>query len=106
MKKITRIGIWSLAKLQGVLMALFGLFAGILYSFGGLAIDTFVTLGWLSGAAFGTPGLSAGTSLAFGALIGMPFLFGVYGFVLGIVSAILVNFSLKLIGGLNIAIEE
>ncbi|MGC6480386.1 MAG: hypothetical protein ACON42_08415 [Flavobacteriaceae bacterium] len=65
--------IWS--NFVGVLGLLFGICAGVLYAFGGLIIDLGVSLGWLSGLQMGTPGLSIGTLWAFGALIGMPFLF-------------------------------
>jgi len=50
-------------------MALLGLLAGILYSFGGLIIDILVSFGWITSSE--TPGLSYGTVFAFGALIGI-----------------------------------
>lgn len=52
-----------------------GLGLGILYSVGGFFVDLFTT------------GLNGGTLLAFGALIGMPAIFGVAGFVLGLMIA-------------------
>lgn len=52
-----------------------GLLAGILYSFGGAAYDLFTT-GW-----------NTGTALAFGALLGMPLIFGAAGLGLGITVA-------------------
>ena len=78
MKKII-----EFALFQALLFAIIGLIAGILYSFGGLIIDTAVSLNWLQTAE--TPGLSIGTVLAFGALLGMPLLFAIFGFLLGIV---------------------
>ena len=90
----------SLAKIQLVLAACLGLAAGVLYSFGGLVIDTLVTLGWISVAE--TPGLSYGTLLAFGALIGMPLIFGIAGFILGIIEAILYNLLVKWIGEIEL----
>ena len=51
--------------------ALVGLASGVLYSFGGLAVDLVTT------------GLNAGTAMAFGALIGMPVLGGLAGLGLG-----------------------
>ena len=53
-------------------MAWLGLGCGVLYSFGGLVIDAL------------TVGLNAGTLMAFGALVGMPLIFGGFGFVCGI----------------------
>jgi hypothetical protein len=53
-----------------------GLALGVVYSFGGLIVDLF------------TIGLNGGTALAFLALVGMPAIFGAFGFVLGAVVAI------------------
>lgn len=49
-----------------------------------------------------TSGLSYGTLLAFGALIGMPLIFGATGFLTGICEAILYNLFAKLFGGIKI----
>lgn len=66
--------------LQALLMGLLGVLCGIFYSFGELIIDGLVTFGILSSEAVSTPGLSTGTLLAFGALIGMPTIFIVIDF--------------------------
>ena len=68
-------------------MAVVGLVAGLLYSFGGAAIDVLVTIGVITSAS--TPGLSWGTALAFMALIGMPVFFAVLGFAAGSIGALL-----------------
>jgi hypothetical protein len=86
---MTKIKILVFAKFQAYLMGLIGLLLGILYSFGGLIIDASVTLGWITSSE--TQGLSYGTILAFGALIGMPIIFTSFGFILGMVEAILYN---------------
>lgn len=97
---LQRIRIFAFAKFQAILMALVGLLAGILYSFGGLIIDILVSSGWITSSE--TPGLSYGTVLAFGALIGMPIIFAISGFLAGIVEAILYNLFAKWFGGLKI----
>ncbi|MDD9953602.1 MAG: hypothetical protein OXR66_04650 [Candidatus Woesearchaeota archaeon] len=84
-----KLNILHYAKLHTAVWALLGLLAGILYSFGGLLIDTLVTLGWITSAE--TPGLSYGTLLAFQALIGMPILFAGFGFLTGLLGAFLYN---------------
>ena len=58
-------------------MAFLGLICGVLYSFGGLVIDLL------------TIGLNRGTLLAFGALVGMPVIFGTFGFFLGALIALI-----------------
>ncbi len=104
MEKIKKIGIISFGKFQAVLGALIGLVCGILYSFGGLIIDILVTIGWVVSAE--TPGLSFGTLLAFGALIGMPVIFAVVGFLLGLFEAVLYNLFAKWFGGLRIDFKQ
>lgn len=58
-------------------MALVGLACGVLYSVGGLFVDLFTT------------GPNLGTLMAFGALVGMPVVFGAFGFVGGLLFAFL-----------------
>jgi hypothetical protein len=85
-----------------VIFGIVGLFCGIVYSFGGLLIDILVSLNWLSSEVMETPGLSYGTALAFGALIGMPIIFALAGFVLGIIEGIVYNLFSKWLFGIKI----
>jgi hypothetical protein len=103
MKKIKKIGVFSFAKFQAILGALMGMVCGVIYAFGGLIIDALVTMGWMNTTE--TPGLSFGTLLAFGALIGMPFIGAVAGFLVGIVEALLYNIFAKWYGGLPLHFE-
>jgi hypothetical protein len=104
MAKVKKIGVLSFAKFQAVLGALIGLIAGILYSLGGAIIDTLVSLGWIVSEE--TPGLSFGTVLAFGALIGMPLIFATFGFMLGLIEALLYNLFARWFGGIEIDFEQ
>ncbi len=100
MGKLNKIKILPFAIFQAFLLALIGLLAGIIYSFGGLLIDLLVSMDWITSSE--TPGLSVGTMLAFGALLGMPLIFGVAGFITGILEAICYNLFTGFFGGLNI----
>jgi hypothetical protein len=105
MARIKKLNVLSFAKFLAVLGALIGLLAGILYSFGGLIVDALVSIGWVSTTE--TPGLSYGSVLAFGALIGMPVIFAVFGFILGIVGALLYNlFVGRWFGGVELEFER
>lgn len=104
MEKVKKIGVLSFAKFQAILGAFIGLACGVLYSFGGLAIDTLVTLDLITSTE--TPGLSFGTILAFGALIGMPIILSAAGFLLGLVEAVLFNSVAKWFGGFRLEIER
>ncbi len=105
MKSLNKIGVISFAKFQTLLGALIGLICGILYSFCGLIIDVLVSAGVLSSVSFSTPGLSFGTILAFGALIGMPVIFAALGLVLGLLEAIIYNLFAKWFGGIKVDFE-
>lgn len=106
MAKLKKIGILFSAKLVGLYGLGLGIIAGILYSFGGLLVDSLVTLGWISGVPFGTPGLSYGTVLAFGALFGMPLIFAAFGLVGGVFGAVFYNLATKWFAGLEVDFES
>ena len=84
-------------------MAVLGFAAGILYSFGGLIIDVLVSADWISTSE--TPGLSFGTVLAFGALIGMPAIGATLGFVLGIGEALVYPWFVRSFAGIEVDVE-
>ncbi|MDX1420694.1 MAG: hypothetical protein R3181_12060 [Rubricoccaceae bacterium] len=82
MNDVLRPAVWL-----GTRMAVLGLACGVVYSVGGLIHDAFTT------------GLNTGTALAFGALVGMPLLFGGAGFVTGAaVGAVVVSARVVLPG--------
>jgi hypothetical protein len=91
MARSTAIRVLPFARFQAVLVAHLGLVAGITYSFGGLIYDL-VTTG----------SVNLGTALAFGALLGMPVTFAAFGFVVGIVEALLFNLFARWFGGVEI----
>ncbi len=104
MARLKKLQVLSFGKLQGVLFGLLGLIAGIVYSFGGFVIDALVSIGWIGDSS--TSGLSLGTVLAFGALIGMPIMFAVIGFITGLVEAVLYNLLARWSGGVEIDFEQ
>ena len=84
-----KIDVLKNAALQAKIAALIGLILGIIYSVGGFFIDLLVTFSVI--ATPETPGLSYGTLLAFGALIGMPLIAAVIGFTYGLIGGFLYN---------------
>ena len=72
--------IFPFAQILAVVFALLGVLAGLIYAVGGLIYDLAAT------GSFNT-----GTALAFLALIGMPALFGLIGWITGVLGAILFN---------------
>lgn len=94
MSKLRRVGAIFLAKLFAIVMAAFGLVAGVIYSFGGAAYDILTT-----GSA------NVGTALAFLALVGMPAMFASAGFVIGVVGAPIYGRAARWFGGIEMDIE-
>lgn len=95
MKKSKKINTVALLKFQTFMGSIFGLIMGILYAFGGLVVDILVSANWINHSE--TPGLSHGTILAFGALIGMPIIFASLGLIIGVFETIIfTTFSKKL----------
>lgn len=68
------------ARLLAVVFAMLGILAGLIYSVGGLIYDLTST---------GT--LNPGTALAFLAVIGMPVLFALAGWIMGVLGGALIN---------------
>ncbi len=95
MAKLKKIGVLFLAKLQAVTLAIVGLLAGILYSFGGFVYDVITT-----------GSVNFGTALAFLALIGMPIIFATFGFIIGLIEAFLYNLFARRFGGIDIDFEK
>lgn len=100
MAKLTKMGLGFSTKLLAIYGAGIGLFLGVLYSVGGFLIDALVSLGWIS--SLETPGLSAGTALAFLALIGMPLIFAMLGAMIGLIGAPIYNAWAKRFGGIEV----
>ena len=101
MNEVKKIDPASLAKTLSYTMALCGLLFAILYSFGGLIIDTLVSSGRISPEIASTPGLSYGTILAFAALIIMPMIGACIGLLMGIISATTYNLLANNFGGVK-----
>lgn len=74
-------------------MACYGLIAGLLYSVGGFFYDLM------------TVGLNMGSALAFLALPGMPLIFALCGFVIGLIGALFYNLAASRMGGLQADLE-
>ena len=104
MEVLNRIGVGSAARFSAAGGVVLGFIAGIIYSFGGAIIDILVSAGWATTDE--TPGLSSGTALAFGALLGMPVIGGVAGLVTGAFGAWLYNSVASRVGGVKIDLQR
>lgn len=76
------------------------------YSFGGLLLDLLASAGLLFSTTVSTPGVNNGTIPAFGALIGMPFIFAFWGFLADLPEAFFYNLITKIFGPIKIDFIE
>jgi hypothetical protein len=91
---IKRIGVLKLAIFEGAMMAAFGLLAALVFmAFGAM----------LSGVSHGGGMIGAVGGIA--ALIILPILYGVLGFIAGAISAALYNLIAGIVGGIEIDVE-
>lgn len=94
MTKLKKIGVLFSAKLQAIQMTFVGLIAGILYAGLGAIYDAF------------TGALGLGTALACFAIIGMPFIFALFGFLGGAIGAVFYNMVARRFGGIKMEFEQ
>jgi len=92
---IKRIGVLSVAKITGIIAAAFGLLAGLLmFLFGGV-------LGSLMGNDGGGFAMFGG----FMAVILLPIIYGIFGFIGGAIQGFIYNLAAGFIGGIHIETE-
>lgn len=95
---LKRIGPVSLAKIQGVVLLVVGFLIGIPY---GLFMMLF-------GAMFASQSAEAAGGMVvigLGIMIGFPILYGIMGFLGGLITAAIYNLAARTIGGINLELE-
>lgn len=93
MKVIKKLGVLSVAKIQGIIMAFVGLLYGISYTIFGNLSDALTEAGMV------------GTGLGFVGIIILPVFYGVFGFIGGAIMAFLYNIAAEKIGGIEIELK-
>lgn len=100
---IRKIGVLSLGKLMAVMYAGIGLLFGVLYAlFALVGGGAMMAMGGGEEGALGG-GMMMGMGLA--AVIVLPILYGVFGFIGGIISAFFFNLAAKYAGGLELEVQ-
>ena len=94
MNIVKKIGVLSLAKIQGIIGAVMGILVGIMFAFMGMV-----------NALLGTEGAGLGVVLSFSMIILAPIMYGVMGFVSGAIVAWIYNVCADRIGGLEIDLK-
>lgn len=97
MVKIEKIGVSSSAKIYGLTMGIFGVVIGIFYA---LFFSAF------SGLLGDDLPISSAGGLGLLMIIGFPILYGIMGFIMGALGAIIYNFVASKVGGLEIQLSS
>ncbi|WP_406657635.1 hypothetical protein V7O62_03510 [Methanolobus sp. ZRKC2] len=90
---VTGIGVFSLAMITGAINTILGLIYGVLMAL--MAMRTFSIMG----------GFSTGLLSGVGIIIIMPIVYGIVGFIIGMISAIIFNVVTGFTGGLEIEVK-
>ena len=102
--RIKKLGVLSVAKMQGVMGLVIGLIIGVIY---GLIIIAYSLLGASilkgnSSLAVGGGGVVVGII----AMIAIPIIYGIIGFIGGAIGALLYNLFAGMVGGVEIEVES
>jgi hypothetical protein len=104
---IKRMDALSLAKIQGILGVAFGLIAGIFIGIIASVFQAMLDATMASEAASGEFIIDTGFfKLGWAAVIVLPILYGIMFFIMGLISAWLYNLAAKLVGGMQIELED
>ena len=92
MKTVKKVDIMSMAKVQAVICAIFGLILGITVAlFGGI-------IGSVSGSVMGVWGIAS--------IIILPILYAIFGFIAGALGAVFYNLAAGWVGGIEVELED
>ena len=101
--QIKRMGVFSCAKIYSITLAAMGLIIGVIYGL------IFIVLGGAMMAGGGRDaGMAGGSTLVIGLvmMIAIPVMYGIIGFIGGIIGALVYNIAAGVVGGLELEIEN
>ncbi|HEX9670962.1 MAG TPA: hypothetical protein VGC93_15930 [Thermoanaerobaculia bacterium] len=96
---LKRIGVLSCGKMMGALYALMGLIFGAIFSLLSL-------VGGLAGLASGEDQAIFGVLFGVGAIVILPILYGIFGFLGGLLTAFLYNVVAGIAGGVELQLQQ
>jgi hypothetical protein len=96
---VRRIGVLSLGRILGLIYGAFGFLAGAIFSVIAVAGSTFGVLSGKEGAPL------FGLVFGVGAVILLPVLYGVLGFVGGVLTGAIYNLVARAVGGIEVELQ-
>ena len=101
---VRRVGVFSLAKIQALLMFVIGLFIGVIY--GLIFILLGATMSSLSRREDQLMGGVSSVAVGIAMMIGIPIFYGVLGFIGGLITGVVYNLAAGVVGGLKLELES
>jgi hypothetical protein len=103
---VRRVGIFSVAKIEGLLMFVVGLFIGVIY---GLIFIIFgaAIMASMPQRSGGDQALGAAGPIVIGIImmIAFPIFYGIMGFIGGAIGAVIYNIAAGIVGGIKLELE-
>ena len=103
---VRRVGVLSLAKIQGLLMFVIGLIIGVIYGLifmiFGAAITAMAPHGQDGAALGGVSTVVIGVVM----MIAIPIFYGVLGFIVGAIGGLVYNLAAGVVGGIKLELES
>ena len=101
--QIKRMGVFSCAKIYSITMAAFGLIFGVIYGLFFMVVGgAMLAGGGRDSGAAGASGLVIGLVM----MIAIPVFYGILGFVMGAVGALVYNVAAGFVGGIELELEN
>lgn len=100
-KEVQHIDVLSAAKIQGAIGVGIGLITGVLMALGGVGAGV---MGNMMGFAHGMQAISAFAGIF--AVVGLPIVYGIGGFIGGIIGAFLYNLAAGFVGGVVLSFRD
>jgi hypothetical protein len=101
---IRRFSVMSVAKMYGLLMFIFGLIIGVIYGLFLILFGAAMTAASREGINATAGGIST-VVLGLGMMIGMPIIYGLLGFIMGAIGAVVYNILSGVVGGVKFELE-
>jgi hypothetical protein len=101
---IRRFGVLSVAKMYGLLTFIFGLIFGVLYGLFLILFGAALTAASSEGINAAAGGVST-VVLGLGVMIGLPIFYGLLGFIMGAIAALVYNILAGIVGGIKFDLE-
>ena len=101
---IKRFGVLSVAKMYGLLSFIFGLIFGVLYGLFFIIFGAAMTAAAGGGSEATAGGIST-VVIGVAMMIGLPVMYGLMGFIMGAIAALVYNILAGMVGGIKFELE-